>query len=318
MNCPSHRDFQSPATGARIPPMAWLQLFIAAGERRVALESALENLGALAITLRDGADTPVLEPGPGETPLWAAVELCALFHAQTEPARLREGLRRHLGVDTLPAHRFETLADRDWERAWLDEFKPMRFGHRLWILPHDHDAAETDAAAAIVRLDPGLAFGTGTHPTTALCLRWLDAHPPQDMTVIDYGCGSGILALAAARLGATRVLATDNDPQALLATRENARRNGLADRIECVTPEALHTARGELVMANILAAPLIELRPRLTGLTRPGGYLLLAGMLDHQTAQVRQDYADDFCFGSPGSMDGWTLLAGQRAPAEIT
>ncbi len=298
--------------------MAWLQLFIDAGEQRVALENALENLDALAITLRDGADTPVLEPGPGETPLWAAVELCALFPAQTDPARLREALRQQLDVDMLPAHRFETLVDRDWERAWLDEFKPMRFGHRLWVLPHDHDETQTDAAAAIVRLDPGLAFGTGTHPTTALCLHWLDAHPPRDMTVIDYGCGSGILALAAARLGAARVLATDNDPQALLATRENARRNGLSERIECHPPEALQTGRGVLVMANILAAPLLELRPRLTELTRPGGHLLLAGMLDHQAAQVRQGYAGDFSFDPPRSVDGWTLLTGQREPAEVT
>ena len=295
--------------------MAWLQLFIDAGEQRLALEEALENIGALAITLRDGADTPVLEPGPGETPLWAEVELSALFPQHSDPTRIREALGKALGTAMLPAHRFEQLAERDWERSWLDDFAPMRFGQRLWILPHDHDVGDIADDAIIVRLDPGLAFGTGTHPTTALCLRWLDAHPPRDRQVIDYGCGSGVLALAAARLGARRVLATDNDPQALVATRENARRNGLSN-IQCMEPEALADALADLVMANILAAPLLELRPHLTRLTRPGGHLLLSGMLEPQAGDVSHGYADDFRFDSPRSMNGWTLLAGQRAPAE--
>lgn len=296
--------------------MAWLQLFIDAGERRVALEDALDTLGALAVTLRDGADTPVLEPGPGETPLWAEVELCALFPEHSDPALIREALRARLDISELPPHHFEPLAEKQWERAWLDAFGPMRFGRHLWIMPHDHEAEEIDPAAAIVRLDPGLAFGTGTHPTTALCLRWLDAHPPRRQQVIDYGCGSGVLALAAARLGATRVLATDNDPQALTATLENARRNALDGRIECIEPEALQNTPADLVMANILAAPLLALRPCLTRLTRPGGQLLLSGMLASQATQVCNDYRDDFDFGPPQDMDGWTLLAGRRAPAE--
>lgn len=296
--------------------MAWLQLYIDASKRRGELESALEQLGALAVTLRDGADNPVYEPGPGETRLWPDTELCALFPETTEPSLLRQTLRARLKLETLPNHRFELLAERDWERAWLDDFRPMQFGRHLWILPQDHPADELDQDAVIIRLDPGLAFGTGTHPTTALCLSWLDAHPPRNLEVIDFGCGSGVLALAAARLGAARVLATDNDPQALAATRENARRNGLDSHIECLEPGALPDTPVDLVLANILAAPLLALRTRLTALTRPAGRLILSGMLEAQSADISHAYAGAFSFAARQSDAGWSLLEGRRQPVE--
>lgn len=295
-------------------PPAWLQLFVDAGEQPERIEAALAELQPLAITLQDAADNPVYEPAPLATPLWPSVQLCALLPGDTDTAAARRTLNRALAPEGLPAHRFEPLADRDWERAWLDDFGPMRFGQRLWIVPATAAQAphKIPDDAITIRLDPGLAFGTGTHATTALCLQWLDAHPPRAQAVVDYGCGSGVLALAAARLGAASVLATDNDPQALWATTQNAQNNALDPLIRCHAPEELPLSPVDVVLANILAGPLLELRPRLTALVRPGGHLVLSGMLAAQAERVAEAYAADFVLDEPVIADGWARLSGRR------
>ncbi len=190
----------------------------------------------------------------------------------------------------------EWLDDRDWERAWMDHFHPMRFGRRLWICPTGGEVTQTDAV--IVDLDPGLAFGTGTHPTTALCLEWLDGHDLHGRTVIDFGCGSGVLAIAALKLGAARAIAVDHDPQAVLATRDNAARNGVADRIEVLHSDDFQAGQADLVMANILANILIDLAPTIAGLVAPGGDLVMSGILRDQADAVAQAYAETLHFES--------------------
>ncbi|RMD80565.1 MAG: 50S ribosomal protein L11 methyltransferase [Gammaproteobacteria bacterium] len=280
--------------------------------------AALEAAGALAVTLQEASgggegpsSQPVLEPGPGETPLWPLVRVSGLFPGDEDPSPVLEALRRALGH--LPPHRWGRLPERDWVRAWMDRFGPLRCGRRLWVCPSW--AAPPPEAEVVVRLDPGLAFGTGTHPSTALCLSWLDAHPPAGLEVVDYGCGSGILALAAARLGARSVLAVDHDPQALQATAANAAANAVAGRIRTLAPEALSPrARADLVLANILAGPLQALAPRLAGLLRPGGRLVLSGILEAQALAVAEAYAPWCAMEPPRLREGWALLAGRRLP----
>ncbi len=275
-------------------------------------EEACLECGASAITFADARDEPVLEPAPGEFRLWASTRLQALFAPGTPQAATVQALSTALGVQP---ERLDVrwLADRAWEREWLRDFHAMRFGTRLWVCPH-HEQVE-DPHAAVVRLDPGLAFGTGTHPTTALCLQWLDAHPPLDQDVIDYGCGSGVLALAAARLGARSVQCFDIDPQALLATRDNAEANALGARIRpCATAEAL-SAPVTLLMANILCAPLVALAPRFAALTGPSGSILLSGLLERDAAEVTAAYAPWFALHPFASREGWVALCGRRVEA---
>ncbi len=291
--------------------MPWLQLSFALPEARLATaEAVLEAAGAQAITLQDGADQPLFEPGPGETPLWRALRLQALLAPDTDTEALRAALTRAL--DGEPAGwRLEALPERAWERAWMDDFRPMRFGERLWICP---SWAEPPAPEAVnLRLDPGLAFGTGTHPSTRLCLEWLDAHPPRDQEVIDYGCGSGVLGLAALALGARHVTGVDIEPQALEASRANARANGFDDaRLTLCTPEALADRPADLLLANILAGPLIDLAPRLARLVRPGGTLVLAGILAEQADAVARAYQPWFNIGPPRHHEEWVRLTGRR------
>ncbi len=274
-----------------------------------AAEQACVDCGASAITLADARDEPVLEPAPGEMRLWPATRLQALFAPGTPRDTTVHGLGVALGLD--PAElEVRWIADRAWEREWLREFHARRFGRRLWICPHHEQV--TDPGAAVVRLDPGLAFGTGSHPTTALCLEWLDAHPPVDRDVIDYGCGSGVLALAAARLGAHTVHCFDIDPQALIATRDNAAVNRLSGHIRpCESAEAL-AAPVALLMANILLTPLVALAPRFGALVRPEGGILLAGLLESQTEEARQAYSPWFTLSPFGTREGWIGLSGTR------
>ena len=274
-----------------------------------AAEQACVDCGASAITLADARDEPVLEPAPGEMRLWPATRLQALFAPGTPRDTTVHGLGVALGLD--PAElEVRWIADRAWEREWLREFHARRFGRRLWICPHHEQV--TDPGAAVVRLDPGLAFGTGSHPTTALCLEWLDAHPPVDRDVIDYGCGSGVLALAAARLGAHTVHCFDIDPQALIATRDNAAVNRLSGHIRpCESAEAL-AAPVALLMANILLTPLVALAPRFGALVRPEGGILLAGLLESQTEEARQAYSPWFTLSPFGAREGWIGLSGSR------
>ncbi len=286
--------------------MPWLQAHLLGDpDSAPLLELRLEQLGALSVTIRDAGDEPILEPAPGDTRLWKRTRVTGLFPGETDPEALR------LALDRAGARvELEWLADQNWERAWLDRFAPMRFGERLWIRPSGFRVDAPDAV--IIDLDPGLAFGTGTHPTTALCLRWLDAHPPAARDVIDFGCGSGILAIAAARLGARRVHAIDHDPQALLASADNARRNGCRDTIAIHAATAPEPPVADLVMANILASTLLELRASLTRLVKRGGDLLLSGILAEQAEEVSMAYAADFDFPTSERQGDWVLLHATR------
>lgn len=290
--------------------MPCLQLTVdLAGRDPAAAEAACFALGASAVTLADAADHPILEPRPGETPLWPEVRLTALFDRDLEPQRLGRSLAAALAIDA-GALRLEPLVDRAWEREWLKDFRPMRFGRRLWICPGGMQAGAADAV--VLELDPGLAFGTGTHPTTALCLEWLDGLDLAGARVLDYGCGSGVLALAALKLGAAHAHAVDIDPQALLATRENAARNGLAASVTVLPAAAPLPDRFDVIVANILAGPLAELAPLFARQARVGGRIVLAGLLDEQAGTVTAAYRSWFDMATVATREGWTALAGSR------
>lgn len=276
-----------------------------------AVEAALLEIGASSITFLDRGDEPVFEPKPGEVRLWSDTLVRALFDASLDPLRQIDRLAGILGRDGAAAARVRAVADRDWERVWLADWKSLRFGRRLWVCPTGAPAPD-DPAAIVVRLDPGLAFGTGTHPTTALCLQMLDALPLSGRAVIDYGCGSGILGIAALKLGALHVTAVDLDPQALLATRANATRNGVSSAIELQgVPARLRPAR--CVVANILAGPLIELAPLLTQACEVGGDLLLSGLLNTQAHEVKAAYAPGFDAMRVIGRDDWCCIHARRA-----
>jgi ribosomal protein L11 methyltransferase len=286
-----------------------LQLTLEIGSRDpVPYEDTLFELGAVSVTLEDAADDPVLEPAPGEMPLWPTVVVRALFDPAADPAALTAAIER--ARPGTPPPRFESVADKAWEREWLKDFKPMRFGRRLWVCPGGLPAGE--AHAIRVELDPGLAFGTGTHPTTAACLEWLDRQPLAGRRVVDYGCGSGILAIAAAKLGAAQVRAVDIDPQALLATRDNALRNRVADAVTVTSDPSLDPDSADVLVANILAGPLVELAPRFAGALVAGGHLALSGLLDGQADAVTAAYRPWFHIEITATRDGWALLGGRR------
>jgi ribosomal protein L11 methyltransferase len=299
--------------------MPWLELQLtldAAMEPRA--EAALEACGALSITLMDAdADTPdeaaILEPGVDEAPLWRSLTLLALFEADAD----RHGLTQLL-LEALPRLApdriaFRAVADRDWERAWMDRYKPMRFGNRLWIYPWNVEPPD-DATRVVVRLDPGLAFGTGTHPTTALCLEWLDCLDLAGKTVLDYGCGSGVLAIAALALGARRAIGIDNDPQALVASRDNAGRNDVAGRLRLFAPDALVDGEPcDGLVANILARPLEELAPHFAQRARPGAPFAISGILAGQEPDLLARYrACGFSSLRVARREGWARIDGRR------
>jgi ribosomal protein L11 methyltransferase len=273
------------------------------------VEEACFEFGALAVSYTDQRDDPILEPAPGEFRLWPHSRLQALFPFETSPEEVISGLTHVLRV---PAERIqvETLADRIWEREWLRDFHPMCFGSRLWVAPH-HSHVHTPGAV-IVRLDPGLAFGTGTHATTAMCLAWLDQNAAAGQVAIDYGCGSGVLAVAAAKLGAREAFAYDIDPQALTATADNAAANGVEDLVRVVEREADLAAGADILLANILCGPLCELAPRFAELAKPGGRIVLAGLLTTQADEVTRAHAPWFDIAPFATRDGWTALTGTR------
>ena len=291
--------------------MPWLQLRLAiTPEQAPTYEDALLDVGAVSVTFMDAEDQPIFEPDLGTTPLWSHTHLLALFEADTDA----DALVAHLQLLTdgaLPEHQIERIEDQDWERSWMDGFAPMRFGQRLWIVPSWHEAPQPDAVNLL--LDPGLAFGTGTHPTTSLCLQWLDAQPLEGCSVLDFGCGSGILAIAALLLGAPRAVGTDIDPQALEASRDNAQRNGIADeRFPVYLPADLPQEPADVVVANILAGPLVSLAPQITSLVKPGGRLALSGILHEQADEVRAAYVADFDLDPTAVQDGWVRISGVR------
>jgi ribosomal protein L11 methyltransferase len=273
------------------------------------VEESCFEFGALAVSYTDQRDDPILEPAPGEFRLWPHSRLQALFPFETSPEELVAGLSHVLRVDCA-RFALETLADRVWEREWLRDFHPMCFGRRLWVAPH-HSHVHTQGAV-IVRLDPGLAFGTGTHATTAMCLAWLDQNAGIGQLAIDYGCGSGVLAVAAAKLGARAAWAYDIDPQALTATRDNSAANDVGGVVQVVDDEAQLPAGADLLLANILCGPLCELAPRFAALTRPGGRIVLAGLLTTQSDEVIEAHADWFDITPFATRDGWTALSGVR------
>ncbi len=277
-----------------------------------AVEAACFEAGALSVTLTDAADTPIFEPELNTTPLWPQVRISALFAAEADRGAIVATLASALGCAP-PEPAFTEIADRAWEREWLADFKPMRFGRRLWICPHEQRVEAADAT--IVWLDPGLAFGTGTHATTALCLEWLDGAALEGRSVIDYGCGSGILAIAALKLGAKQAICIDHDPQALLATRENAGRNGVEGRVVTLAPDdaASRTlGAADVVLANILALPLIELAPRLQTLVAPCGHLVLSGILAGQADAVAAAYTHGLEMDPAVQRDDWVRLHGRK------
>jgi ribosomal protein L11 methyltransferase len=279
------------------------------------VEAALLDAGASSITFLDGGDEPVLEPKPGEVRLWSDTRVRALFQESSDAALSLHHLAAMLGPHVTDTARVRPVEDQVWERAWLIGWKSMRFGRRLWVCPRDADAPE-DSDAVVVRLDPGLAFGTGTHPTTALCLQILDSLDLAGRTVLDYGCGSGILGIAALKMGAAAVIAVDLDPQALLATRDNANRNGVASQMTVQGIEA-PVAEVYCVVANILAGPLIELAPVLTDACEPGGVLLLSGLLKGQAYAVKAAYAPGFDMVQVVERDEWCCIYARRAQEPV-
>ncbi|MBA2652985.1 MAG: 50S ribosomal protein L11 methyltransferase [Tatlockia sp.] len=267
------------------------------------LSDALDETGALSITLTDKNDEPVLEPEPGTTPLWPDVSITALYDDENIALEAKS-----IMADQYPnlSYSINELADQDWERAWMDEFKPVRFGQRLWVCPSWIEPPEPEAVN--LRLDPGLAFGTGTHATTSLCLNWLDQAELNNKSLIDYGCGSGILALAALKLGAIKVYAVDIDQQALTATQNNAANNAIAcPQLTIDFPQNLQEPV-DLLIANILLAPLLNLKVKFRELIKHKGILVVSGILDEQAAELITAYKEGFSYLRTISQDGWSLL----------
>ena len=277
------------------------------------LEEWLFDHGALAVSLEDNANEPLLEPGPGETPLWQNVVLKALFAGDADLSSIKAVLPRTLLAENSKSE-VSRLEDREWTRVWMDDFAPIQMGPRLWVCPSW--AVPPDEALVNVMLDPGLAFGTGTHDTTAMCLGALDAAVSGGESVVDYGCGSGILAIAALKLGASKALGVDNDPQALAASRDNAARNQIStDQFDVVMPEddmlLAWSNTASVVVANILAGPLLSLAHDLIELTAPGGRLLLTGVLEEQAAKLIEHY-EHVSLDVIDRRDGWVLLSGVK------
>lgn len=295
--------------------MSWLKAEIHAAKEHVALlEGLLHSQGAVSITLTDREDVPILEPDVGETPLWPEVEVSALFEPATSKRTLLAVISLAPGVDAEQGVRFSEVEEQDWERERIEQLQPLRFGRRLWVAPGE--TTVDDPEATVVRLDPGLAFGTGTHPTTRLCLEWLAGQALEGRAVLDYGSGSGILGIAAACLGAKRVLCVDRDPQAVQATRENAERNAVADRLVVQDTDVALDFVADILLANILAGPLVLLAPVLAGAVRPGGRAALSGILPGQADEVAQAYLPWFGPMRVREQSLWVLLTGTRKEAD--
>lgn len=290
----------------------WIQLNIQASPQQTEqIEDSVLDAGAMSVTLQDAADQPILEPGVGETPLWNSCILTALFSASVNTAAIIEQINAVLPF-SIKAE-WQLVEDKDWSQEWKKHFKPIACSEgRLWICPSWLEAPEPNAVN--LRLDPGLAFGTGSHPTTMLCLNWLEKQSLEGKSVIDFGCGSGILGIAVLLLGADKVWAIDNDPQALLASRDNAQRNGIPDeRLITLLPEQIPAeAKADIMVANILAKPLIDLAQQISALTLPKGQLCLSGILSHQIDQVSAAYSQQFKFAPASLEDDWVQLSANK------
>ncbi len=293
--------------------MPWIQIKLnATNDNAEAIgDMLMEETGAVSVTFLDAKDTPVFEPLPGETRLWGDTDVGALYEADMDTSLILQQIKASNMRAEGFAHKVEQVEDKDWEREWRDNFHPMQFGRRLWNCPSWREVP--DPQAVNVMLDPGLAFGTGTHPTTALCLEWLDNLDLSGKTVIDFGCGSGILAIAAIKLGAAKVIGIDIDPQALLASKDNAARNGVEDQIEVYLPKDQPEGLvADVVVANILAGPLRELSPIIKGLLKPGGQLAMSGILDTQAESVAEFYRDDLELDPIAEKSEWCRISGRK------
>jgi len=292
--------------------MNWLQISVNTTKNNAEkVEDSLLSIGALTVTLTDAADQPILEPGVDETPIWNSVVVTGLFNDEIDALALLDALKKNLSNVEYSVNT-DILEDQNWTRAWMDHYHPMQFGERLWVCPLHLDPPEPGAVN--LRLDPGLAFGTGTHPTTSLCLRWLDKNIHKQNDILDFGCGSGILAIAACMLGAAHADGVDIDPQALLATHSNAEVNRVNDKISSYLPDDFQQQHSEttydIVVANILSGPLAELAPTLAKHTKAQGHIVLSGILREQAETVLDTYKGFFTMDDPIFDEDWVMLHG--------
>jgi ribosomal protein L11 methyltransferase len=292
--------------------MPWIQITATTNKSNIeSLEEIMLAFGALSVTLSDAEDQPQYEPLPGETKLWDQTIVTGLFETDAPVDEIKAQILQHKLIQSTAQLNIEDLADQAWERCWMENFKPMKFGQNTWICPTGFQVEEP--ASCIIDLDPGLAFGTGTHPTTALCLTWLDRNAPSGQTVIDFGCGSGILAIAAIKQGAHHCFATDIDPQAIEATLSNAEKNHVKQSLSCVLPDTFHPDQNaDLVLANILSDTLIRFAEQLSNYLKPGGSIVLSGILIEQIEQVTAVYDQYFQLDTPQTMDEWALVSGKK------
>lgn len=292
--------------------MPWIQLRVTTTEEKAEqVSDMLMGWGAQAVSFLDAHDTPIYEPMPGEVIYWTNTVVVGLFDAEHPMDKVVNQLKQVSFFKGEPNFKLEQLEDKDWEREWMDNFHPIKFGQRLWVCPSWRDIP--DPTAVNVMLDPGLAFGTGTHPTTALCMQWLDATVKPEQTVVDFGCGSGILGIAALKLGAKRVVGVDIDPQAIEASTANAKRNNVEGQIELYLPQAQpKDFQADVVVANILAGPLAELKDIISAYVKPGGLLALSGILESQAQSVMDAYSDEFSFDPIAVQDEWVRLSARK------
>lgn len=291
--------------------MPWIQLTLSCSEEHAPqVGDMLMANGAQAVTYRDGADTPIFEPRPGDVILWEHTLATGLFDANADIKAIIANLKKSNVFSDNLQYKVDALEDKDWEREWMDNFHPIRFGDNLWICPSWREIPEPNAVNIL--LDPGMAFGTGTHPTTAMCLRWIDANPPTGKTVVDFGCGSGILGIAALLFDAKHVIGIDIDQQALIATKDNAERNQVGDKFSLYLPSQQPQTQVELVVANVLAGPLRELASTILGFVAPGGQLVLSGILERQIEGVIEAYQPHIKFDTPTIDGDWAMLSGTR------
>lgn len=289
--------------------MAWFQIrFRADADQVDRLEELLLEQGAVAVTLEDAADQPILEPELGTMPVWDKTQIVGLFGANLNSQKIVDLLAQQY-QQPLPPYKIEIVEDKDWTRAWMDDYHPMPFGDRLWVCPSWREPPEKDAVNLL--LDPGLAFGTGTHPTTSLCLKYLDKEVKGGELIVDFGCGSGILGIAALLLGAKQMVGIDIDPQALTATKDNAQRNKIEEhKYQVYLPKNTPAVEADITVANILAGPLVALGAQIAALTRSGGKLALSGLLAEQADQVLAHYSQWFKMNAPQHQDEWIILTG--------
>ena len=301
----------SPLFAHTVTAMPWIQLRVNTTEKHAeTVSDMLMSWGAQAVSFVDAADTPIYEPMPGEVLYWTNTVVVGLFDAEHKMDKVIRQLEQVSLFKQGVQYKLEQLEDKDWEREWMDNFHPIRFGNRLWVCPSWREVPDPNAVN--VMLDPGLAFGTGTHPTTALCMQWLDEQDLAASTVVDFGCGSGILGIAALKLGAQRVVGIDIDPQAIEASQTNAKRNEVAGQIELYLPKDQPALQADVVVANILAGPLAELAAVISAYVKPGGLLALSGILESQAQSVIDAYSDQFSFDPVAVKEEWVRLSARK------